>query len=148
VLRVELGQVGGDGVAHVGQQDRVEPEVRVAVAQRGDVGGVQDPALGVLRDGLVDRRLEPVLHDDQVGTSESDGAGERRLEIVRLDPRLGQAHHVDAVPADALGHPGQWVEAGGHLHPPVVGRLGRAASEWQHQQQPQQPTHENHSQFR
>ena len=165
MLRVERGEVGGHRVADLGEQGGVEPEVRVdvavvvlsesssrlvavlvaGVAQVDHVGDVEHPALGVLLDGLVDGGLEAVLDDDEVGPGQRDGAREGRLDVVGLDARVGEAHDLDVGPADALGDPGQGVEAGRHPDPAVVCRQRRAPGQGRDQEQDGQPTHENDS---
>ena len=120
--------------------------VLVARVGAGDhLGDVEDPALGVLVDRLVDGRLEAVLDHDQVGAGQGDGARERRLDVVRLDAGVGQAGDVHVLAADPLRDPGEGVEAGGHLRPPVVGRRRRAPREGDGEEQGGQPAHENHS---
>ena len=161
---VEPGQVGGHGVADLGEQRGVEPEVRVdvavlvvvaraprrralvSVAQVDHVGDVEHPALGVLLDGLVDGGLEAVLDHDEVGPGQRDGAREGRLDVVGLHAGVGEADHVDVGAADPLGDPGQRVEAGRHLDPAVVGRQRRAPGEGRDEEQGRQPAHENDSQ--
>ncbi len=148
--RVEVGQLGGHRVRDVREQDGVEPEVRVdvavvVVAQLDHVGDVEDAALGVLLDRFVDGGLEAVLDDDEVGAREGDRAGERRLDVVRLHTRVGQADHADVGAADALGDPRERVEAGRHLDPVVVGRQRRAPREGDDEQEGGEPTHENDS---
>ena len=110
-----------------------------------DVGDVEDAALGVLLDRVVDGGLEAVLDDDQVGAGEGDRAGERRLDVVRLHSWVGQADDVDLGAADALGDPRERVEAGRHLHPVVVGRQRRAPGQGHDEEQGGEPTHENDS---
>ena len=119
--------------------------VLVGVVQVHDVGDVEDAALGVLLDRLVDGGLEAVLDDDEVGARQGHGAGERRLDVVRLHPRVGQAHDGDVGAADPLGDPGERVEACRHLHPAVVGRLRRAPGEGRDEEKGGEPTHENDS---
>ena len=72
--------------------------VLVGVVQVDHVGDVEDPTLGVLLDRLVDGGLEAVLDDDQVGAGQGDGTCERRLDVVRLHARVGQADDVDVAP--------------------------------------------------
>ena len=115
------------------------------VAQVDHVGDVEHPALGVLLDGLVDGGLEAVLDDDEVGPGQRDGTREGRLDVMGLHARVGEAHDLDVGPADALGDPGQGVEAGRHPDPAVVCRQRRAPGQGRDQEQDGQPTHENDS---
>ena len=87
-----------------------------------------------------------MLDDDEVGPGQRDGAREGRLDVVGLDARVGEAHDVDIGPADALGDPGQGVEAGRHLDAAVVGGQRRAPGQGRDEEQDGQPTHENDSQ--
>ncbi len=176
VGRVDVGQSVGDGVAEVGHPQRVLPEVRVHVAvvvlllallvcvllvlvvallgvlQVHHVGHVDDLALGVLLDPGVDRRLEPVLVDDEVGGGDLRGLPDRQLEVVRLLARLGEVGDLGVVAGDPLRGVLQGIEGRGDLDA-VLGRAGvvaerGAAGGDQEQESEQGESHENDSQPR
>ncbi len=98
VVLVEGRELARDGVGDVGDPDRVLPEVGVEAAvvvlvlvlllacvllvllrrllhghQVGEPGDVEGVALRVLRDGVVDGRLEAGLVDDEVGVGDLGG---------------------------------------------------------------------------
>ena len=157
VLWVRLRQLRGERVADVGETQGVLPEVRVELVglvrerlEPGDRGRVEGGALRVLLDAVVDRRLEALLVDDDVGLRDRDRLLDGELEVVRLGPGLGQVGDLDPVPADAFGRPGQRVEARGDLHlARVVAQLvaQRAARRGGEQQaEDEEQPHENDSQ--
>jgi hypothetical protein len=121
----------------------------VGVAQGDHLGDVEHGAVGVLLNGVVDGRLQAVLDDHQVGVGECGGAGEGRLDVVRLDAGVGEADDVHPVAADPLRDPGQGVEARGDVHQPVVGGVvgqRAAGGEGQDEEQEGETMHENDSQ--
>ena len=127
---VELDQPVGHGVAEVGHQQRVLPEVRVEVAvvvarlvvlvlvlggghELDHVCRVDDLRVGrVGLDGLVDRGLEVVLEHDQVGLREGRGLLDVEGQVVRLGARPGEVGDLPLVARHLTGHPGQRVERG------------------------------------
>ena len=73
-----------------------------------------------LLDGGVDRGLEPLLVDDQVGAADLRGLRGGELQVVRLRPGLGQVHDVRVVARDPLGDELERVERGHDLSEPLA----------------------------
>ena len=87
--------------------------MRVLAEQQGEPGGhVDGPVGGLLRDGLVDGRLEALDVQDEVGLGDLGDLRGAELEVVRLDARGRQDVTSTALAADLLGGVLQRVERG------------------------------------
>src|ERR687891_1985112 len=75
--------------------------------------------VGVLLDGLVDRRRESVQVENEVGVDDTAHLLSGQFEVVRLDARLSQVLDDPIGGCEPLGDVGQWVEGG---------QYGRAAA--------------------
>jgi hypothetical protein len=127
--------------------------VRVVPGQPGRVGGIHDVARPVLAHRLVDRCLEALLVDHDVGVDDRLGLLHRQLDVVWLLAGLGEVGHVGVVAGDPRGDVLQGVERRQHPES-TAGCVGRAATACQHraghgqQDQGCDPTycHDNHCQ--
>ena len=161
MVGVELRELLRHGVADIGKHQRVLPEVRIGLvgvdtvlAERHQVDyvvDVEDVALGVLIDRVVDGRLEATLVDDQVGVDDLGGLVDRELEVVRLLARLGEVLDRGQVAGHPLRDVLQRVERRRDpqlaIVPTAVVGEGRAARGREGKSsQEENAAHENHSQ--
>ncbi len=125
--------------------------------QVGEPGGVDDTLRAVLREGLVDGRLEAAEVDGHVGLGQLGRLLHAELEVVRLLTRAGQVDHRDVVAADPLGQELQGVHRGHDRGRRVVragGGVGTAGGEGQQQERDDgdgevsSEGHDNHSQLK
>jgi hypothetical protein len=126
VRRAELGHPGGDRVRDRGVPQWREPDVRieallgrvrhtvlerhVARLEGRDGADVERGVPSLTLHGLVDRGLEAVQVQDQVGLRDASHLPGRELQVVRFGAGGREVLHVGLVPAESLGQEGQRVE--------------------------------------
>ena len=96
--------------------------------QRDDGGRVQGVVVAALRDGLVHRRLEALLVDDQSASVTERDLARGQLDVVRLGARARSGSDTARATRDALGDELERVERRHDLQLARLGRVGSAAA--------------------